>query len=120
MSVLRVLIVEDEALIAMMVEDAVEAHGDIVVASASNIQEALQCAATVDFDVALLDLNLGGQKAHAVPAMVAARHKPFAFVTGYGDSGVLASYAHAPVVTKPFKFTDIAAALTTLAERCVR
>lgn len=118
MSGLRVLIVEDEALIAMMVEDAVEANGDVVVASACNIQEALQCAATVDFDVALLDLNLGGQKAHAVPAMVAARHKPFAFVTGYGDAGVLAAHAHAPVITKPFKFADISAALATLEGRC--
>lgn len=118
MSDLRVLVVEDEAFIAMLVEQAVEDNGDVVAATAANIQEAMHCAATSDYDVALLDLNLNGQKAHAVPAVVSSRRKPFAFVTGYGDAGVLATFGDAPVVTKPFHSSDIAAALTLLRARC--
>ncbi len=118
MMALRVLVVEDEALIAMLVEQAVEDHGDVVAATASNIQDAMHCAATAEFDVALLDLNLHGQKAHAVPAIVSARKKPFAFVTGYGDMGVLATYASAPVVAKPFRAEDIGIALAALRTLC--
>ena len=118
MKSLKVLVVEDEALIAMLVEQAVEDNGDTVAATASDIQGAMHFAATLDFDVALLDLNLHGQKAHAIPAVVRARRKPFAFVTGYGDAGVLATFAEAPVVTKPFRASDITDALALLRARC--
>lgn len=114
---MRVLIVEDEALIAMMVEDAVEAAGHEVAGVVANITEALTAAATGDFDVALLDMNLNGQKGHPLPVALQARGKPFAFVTGYGHVGILAQFADAPVVTKPFRFEDIARVLEVLRER---
>ncbi|MDQ4419189.1 response regulator [Sphingobium sp. DEHP117] len=109
------MIVEDEAVIAMLVEDAVEAAGHSVVAQASNISDAMVTAAKADFDVALLDLNLNGQKAHGVAMVIESRGKRFAFVTGYGDDGVLAKFAHAPVLSKPFSFGDVAAILDKLA-----
>ena len=118
MKSLRVLVVEDEALVAMLVEQAVEDNGDTVAATASDIQGAMHYAATLDFDVALLDLNLHGQKAHAVPAVIRARKKPFAFVTGYGDAGVLAAFTDAPIVAKPFRTADIAKALAVLRSQC--
>lgn len=111
---MRVLVVEDEAAIAMLVEDAVEASGYVVAATATNITEAMAAAARRDFDVALLDLNLNGQKAHALPVTLSAFGKPFAFVTGYGEAGVLEKFADAPVVQKPFRQKDIAEALERL------
>lgn len=108
---MRVLIVEDEALIAMMIEDAVEVAGHEVAGVATNITDALTAVATGVFDVALLDMNLNGQKGHPLPVTARARGKPFAFVTGYGQAGVLAQFAEAPMVIKPFRYEDIAAAL---------
>lgn len=104
---MKVLIVEDEFAVAMLVEDAVLDSGHEVVRIATNIKDAMSAAATEEFDVALLDLNLNGQKAHALPVTLAARGKRFAFVSGYGETGVLEPFAGAPVVTKPFRAADI-------------
>lgn len=118
MTGLRVLVVEDEALIAMLVEDAVTSAGHVVAASAANITDAMDAAANADFDVALLDVNLNGQKAHALPVALAARGKQFAFLTGYGGEGVLGQFSEAPVLQKPFATGDIAQVLRALAEKC--
>jgi CheY-like chemotaxis protein len=112
---LRVLIVEDEAPIAFLVEDAVGISGHVVAAIATNLKDALSAVARGDFDVALLDMNLNGQKAHALPVTLSALNKPFAFVTGYGEAGILERFADAPVVTKPFRLEAVADALSTLA-----
>ena len=74
----RVLIVEDEAVIAMALEMFLEELGAQVVATAGNVQEALQKATSEDFDIAFLDVNLNGQKAHVLPGVLERRHKPFA------------------------------------------
>ncbi len=113
----RVLIVEDEAVIAMALEMFLEELGAQVVATAGNVQDALQKATCEDFDLAFLDINLNGQKAHVLPGVLQRRHKPFAFVTGYGDEGVLEAHADAPVVAKPFSRGAISTALETLKSR---
>jgi CheY-like chemotaxis protein len=117
MSEPRVLIVEDEAVIAMALEMFLEELGARVVATAGNIQDALNKATTEEFDLAFLDINLNGQKAHVLPGVLERRHKPFAFVTGYGEQGVLDAHADAPVVTKPFSRASISAALDKLKSR---
>ncbi len=117
MNGLRVLIVEDEIPAAMLVEDAVETGGHTVAALATNIASAMVAASTGEFDVALLDVNLHGQKAHALPVILLRRGKPFAFVTGYGEAGVLSEFADAPIVHKPFAADEVWAALATLSER---
>ena len=117
---IRVLVVEDEALVAMMVEDAVERAGHIVAATAANITDAVAAVMRDDFDVALLDMNLNGQKAHALPVSLTARRKPFAFVTGYGQPGILEKFATAPVVTKPFRYEDIERVLAVLTAAMAR
>ncbi|RNJ48609.1 response regulator [Methylocystis hirsuta] len=113
----RVLIVEDEAVIAMALEMFLEELGAHVVATAGNVQEALQKATSEDFDIAFLDVNLNGQKAHVVPGVLERRHKPFAFVTGYGEQGVLEAHADAPVVAKPFSRDAVSTALEKLKSR---
>jgi CheY-like chemotaxis protein len=109
--------VEDEAVIAMALEMFLEELGAQVVAIAGNVQDALQQATSADFDLAFLDINLNGQKAHVLPGVLERRRKPFAFVTGYGEQGVLGAHAKAPVVAKPFSRGDIAAALENLKSR---
>lgn len=117
MTGLRVLIVEDEAIIAMLVEDAVESAGHVVAASAGNITDAMDAAMSADFNVALLDVNLNGQKAHALPVALAGRGKRFAFLTGYGEEGVLGQFVEAPVLRKPFTVGHIAQVLQKLSEK---
>lgn len=111
---LRVLVIEDEVAVALLIEDAVEALGHVVVRTVTNIRDAMAAAASEQFDVALLDLNLNGQKAHALPITLKARGKPFGFITGYGDVGVLNMFSDAPLIAKPFRDEDIAKMMETL------
>ena len=114
---LRVLVVEDEVAIALLIEDAVASLGHSVAHTATNIKDAMAVATAGDFDVALLDLNLNGQKAHALPVALTARGKPFGFITGYGGGGVLGPFADVPIVAKPFRDRDIGEMLETLQSR---
>ena len=107
----RVLLVEDEAIIAMTAEDMLEELGCTVAATASNLQEAFACADAHDFDVALLDINLNGQQSLPVAALLDQRGTPFVFTTGYGAAGSGAEYADAPLVTKPYQIRDLETAI---------
>ncbi len=111
---LRVFVVEDEVAVSLLIEDAVEALGHTVAHTATNIREAMHLAATAQFDVALLDLNLNGQKAHALPVALKARGKPFGFITGYGHAGALTIFADAPLISKPFREEDVGNLLEVL------
>lgn len=113
----QILIVEDEPLVAMLLEDLLEQLECAVVGVASHVQAAIRLAASTEFDAALLDVNLAGQKAHAIPAILKSRGKRFAFVTGYGPEGILTPYHAVPIVTKPFNRETIAAALRQLGLR---
>ena len=110
----RVLVVEDEMLVAMLVEDLVEELGHEVAASAAHLEEALRLAGSADFDVAILDLNLGGQRSVAVADVLAERSIPFMFASGYGAAGLPPEHRDAVVVQKPFAADDLSAALERL------
>jgi CheY-like chemotaxis protein len=107
----RVLLVEDEAIIAMTAEDMLEELGCVTVATAANLQEAMSCAERDDFDVALLDINLNGQQSLPVAARLREAGRPFVFTTGYGAAGLGADFADAPLVTKPYQIGDLKAAI---------
>jgi CheY-like chemotaxis protein len=107
----RVLIVEDEALVAMLLEDMLEDMGCVLAGAASSLTQALESAGAVDLDVAILDMNLGGQPVLPVAEALAARGKPFIFATGYGESGVPESFRDRPTLQKPFGLRDVEAAL---------
>jgi CheY-like chemotaxis protein len=108
---LRVLLVEDEALIAMLIGDALSDLGCTVVASAGNLADALDKAASVECDLAVLDVNLNGSPAYPIAELLAGRRIPFIFSTGYGASGVPEAFGAAPVLAKPFNEGDMACAL---------
>jgi len=105
-TVLRVLLVEDESIVAMMVADLLEELGHVVAGAASTLEDAVVKAASLEFDVALLDLNLNGRQSKLVVAILQRRELPFVFTTGYG-SAMTAELAEVPVLRKPFLIGDL-------------
>jgi CheY-like chemotaxis protein len=110
----RMLIVEDEFLIAVMLEDMLSELNFGVVGIASNPTRALELIASTEFDAAILDVNLDGCDSFDVAAALSERRIPFIFTTGYGSSRVLPEYAHHPVVQKPYRLEELSDALGRL------
>jgi CheY-like chemotaxis protein len=103
----RILLVEDEMLVALLVEDTLTDHGCVVVGPASSVPEALQLATTQTFDAAVMDVNVGGEKAYPVAEALDARGIPFLFVSGYGQSAVPEDRPGWRVCAKPFRGEDM-------------
>ncbi len=112
---LRVLIVEDEFMIAMAVEAAVTEAGGIVVDMAATLEQALQAAHSANLDAALLDINLNGRTSFAVAEALRERGIPYAFVTGYGKQMVPPAFASAPLLMKPYARGELMRVLGALA-----
>jgi CheY-like chemotaxis protein len=107
---LRILLVEDEPIIAMTAEDMLDALGCTVVASAATLEDALAAAAAGGFDLAMLDINLNGVASLGVADALKAAGTPFIFTTGYGAEGS-GNHRDVPLVTKPYRLTDLQDAL---------
>lgn len=100
---LRLLLVEDETLVALMVEDMLAEMGCVVVEVAGTLERGLALAtAELGVDGAILDVNLGGQKVYPVAETLTSRGIPFIFATGYGIAGIASEYAHVPALAKPY------------------
>lgn len=108
----NVLVLEDEALIAMLLQDELESLGIHVVGPICNLQSAIQLAETSDLDAALLDLNINGDYATEVADRLRARDIPFIFVTAYRPEGL--RYRDVPILPKPFTGLDLRVALISL------
>jgi CheY-like chemotaxis protein len=113
---LRVLVVEDEGLVAMLVEAMLDDLGCAAVLSAASVREALELVRRGGFDVALLDVNLAGEKVFPVAEELRRLGVPFAFASGYGADGLTPDLKNIPIVQKPFQLGDLEAVLraTTL------
>lgn len=110
----RVLIVEDESLVAMLLETILADLGCDVVGPESNIEDGLNVASgTAPLDAALLDVNVAGQEIFPVAEALKARGVPFVFSTGYGESGLPEHWRGNPTVQKPFTEGAIRDALMT-------
>jgi CheY-like chemotaxis protein len=107
----RVLVVEDEALVMMLLEDTLVDAGCEIAGVASRVDEALEKAASLSFDVAILDVNLNGRQTFDVARCLASRGIPFVFATGYGPASLLADFRNVPILQKPFQQQDLEAAL---------
>ena len=108
---LRILIVEDEMLVAMNTEDMLLDLGHEVAGLASRLEPALSLAREGAFDLAMLDVNLAGQASFPVADALRERGIPFLFATGYGIQGIAEEYRSAPVLQKPFRACDLEDAL---------
>lgn len=103
----RILIVEDEILIAMLLEDIVTDLGHNSVGPMMRLQSALAAAETEDLDFAILDINLAGQQSFPVADCLIRRGIPFIFASGYGQAGLTNAYVHIPVLQKPYDSAQI-------------
>ncbi len=99
------LVVEDEALVAMFVEDMLTAMGCIVVDVAGTLERglALVDSSAVAIDAAILDVNLGGTKVFPIADRLDRLGVPFVFATGYGPAGMEPRYAGHAIIAKPFR-----------------
>lgn len=114
---LRVLVVEDEMLVAMNIEDMLLDLGHEVAGLASRLEAALALARDGEFDLAMLDVNLAGQQSFPVAEILRARGIPFLFATGYGAKGIADEYRDRPVLQKPFRARDLGQALERIGPR---
>jgi CheY-like chemotaxis protein len=103
-----VFLVEDEALIRMMIADMVEELGHRVVAEAGSIQAAEPLARTTVFDLGILDINIGGFNISPIAEIIDGRGLPFIFVSGYGPRGRPVLFSDRPVLQKPFLISKFA------------
>jgi two-component sensor histidine kinase/DNA-binding response OmpR family regulator len=99
----RVLLVEDEALVAMMIEEILTGLGLCVAGPFGTAAEAMAAAGDEDVDAAILDVNLGGELIYPLADALAARGVPFVFVTGYGAESIDSRFAHVPILQKPIE-----------------
>jgi CheY-like chemotaxis protein len=113
----RILVVEDELMIRMLLHDMLTDLGYTVAAEAGSIEEALAAAKRADVDLAILDVNLNGQPITPVVEILIERGLPFVFATGYGARGVPEAYRTNPTLQKPFQAEALAQALETATAR---
>jgi CheY-like chemotaxis protein len=101
----RVLIVEDEIIVALFLEDLMADFGYEVAGVVSHLNEAM--AHAPDYDLALLDVHINGRSVFEFADRLAARGTPFVFATGYGARGIPDRHSARPVVQKPFQPADL-------------
>lgn len=104
----RVLIVEDELLVALLIEDFLTEFGCSTLGPCGSVAKALDAARSETFDLAVLDVNLGGEKVYPVAEVLTERQIPFLFLSGYGDEAVPADHCEWRVCSKPFRAADLA------------
>lgn len=103
----RVLIVEDDVMIRMLIEDMLAELGFAVAAEATKLHEALAAVGSTDIDVAILDVNLSGETTGPVAEALAARGTPFVFATGYGEHTLPEQFRDRPLLKKPFQIDGL-------------
>lgn len=113
---LRVLLVEDEIMIALLLEEVLVALGCQVIGPIGRLKKALEIAEGEAVDVGILDVNINGNEVYPVAEALGARGIPFVFVTGYGRQGLSAPYRDSPTLQKPFQVHDLQRAIE---EACV-
>ena len=97
----RVLLVEDEILVAMMMKDILTELGFSVIGPFSRLSEAMVAAVHEDINAGIIDVNLGGEFVYPVADVLAARKIPFVFITGYGVESIDSRFEYVPIVKKP-------------------
>ena len=111
---LSVFVLEDETLIRMMIVQMLEELRHRVVVEAGSLREAIALAATADFDLALLDLNVAGDTSNDVAMIVDRRGLPVLFVSGYTSTGLPPPFNGRSVLQKPFREHDLRTAIDRL------
>jgi CheY-like chemotaxis protein len=116
-SSLQILVVEDESMVAMMIEDMLEDLGHKVIATSGRMPDASKLVSDASADLAILDVNLNGEETYPLADSLAARAIPFIFATGYGSCGIKAEWSGVPVLQKPFQSRELAEAINRAVQR---
>jgi CheY-like chemotaxis protein len=109
-----VLVVEDEMMVLMSIENMLADLGCRSITVAATVTEALAAIGPQAYDLAMLDLNLGGTRSYPVADALAERGVPFLFSTGYTEHSACAHYPGRPILNKPYSFGKLSAVLTLL------
>ena len=109
-----IFLVEDEALIRMMLADMIEELGHRVVAEAANVQHGIELAETAIFDLAILDINLGGASIAPVAEIIDRRGLPLLFVSGYRLDGRPEAFCDRPALLKPCSISALGVAIDAI------
>jgi DNA-binding response OmpR family regulator len=112
----RILIVEDEMMIAMMIADMLAELGHQVAGVAHRLESALELAQADTFDMAILDINLRGEQSFPVAKLLTERGVPFLFATGYGTDGLEDPFRDVLTLRKPFAMGQLSAAVDKVAQ----
>ncbi|WP_439365287.1 response regulator [Bradyrhizobium sp. DASA03005] len=97
----------------MMLADMIEEAGHSVVAEAGDVKRGAALARDAEFDLAILDINIGGDTIEPIASAIADRGKPFFFISGYGSSGVPDAFRGTAVVRKPCLLAELQSAIDT-------
>ena len=111
---LRILIVEDQAMVCMALEDMLLELGCVIVGPALGLRKAVELATTETLDGAVLDINLGDDRSFPVAAILRDRGIPFLFATGYGDRGLERPFDDALVLAKPYNLASLERSLSDI------
>lgn len=113
---LEILLVEDEALVAAMLEDMLADFGCVLAGGAATVSEALAAVeAATEIDAAILDVNLGGEKVFPVADILVSRGVPIVFSTAYGPADLADRYPRARIIHKPYRPVALAELLIDIA-----
>ncbi|HEY2895205.1 MAG TPA: response regulator [Pirellulales bacterium] len=104
---LSILVVEDEGLVAMLIEDMLMEMGHVVAAVVAHMPDGVDLARDGKFDLAIIDVNLDGQPSYPIAEILRRRGIPFIFATGYGAKGLDAEFVGTPTLAKPFASADL-------------
>ena len=107
----RILVVEDEPLVAMLLEEMLHDLGCQVVGPAYSLREGERLAAESELDAAILDVNLNGEMSDPIANALRVRGVPFTLATGYGKSAPMAADGEVPVLQKPYPAAKLEAVL---------
>jgi CheY-like chemotaxis protein len=110
----RILVIEDEPLVALEIEAVIRDAGGVVIGPAANLALARRLIDEERFDAALLDANLGGEPVDALAAALTRKGVRFAFATGYGRTALPLSFRAAPLIGKPFDAGQLVEAVARL------
>jgi CheY-like chemotaxis protein len=115
----RILIVEDESMVIMLLEDFLADIGCELAGVASRLNEAMAQVAAPSFDAAILDVNLNGQQTFSLAREIISRGRAVVFATGYGASTLPPDLRHVPVLQKPFHQQDLERTLRAALGGCL-
>jgi CheY-like chemotaxis protein len=114
---LRVLLVEDEMMVALLLETVLIDLGHQVVGPVARLERGLEVVEREAIDLAVLDVNIDGREVYPIAAALEARDIPFIFTTGYGSDGLHPAYRNRPVLQKPYRSDDLKAAIGRVCDR---